>query len=86
MMEITKQDFEILFWIEYMNYNNPKLLSGQLEISEQKIKNKLLNLEKEELIKIEYRENKIYGSQLTEKGKEIWNNEKYDEWKEELGY
>jgi len=86
MVEITKKDFEILHWIEYMNYNNPKLLSEQLDISEDEAKKKLLDLEKRGLIKIENREGKIYGSQLTEKGKEIWNNQKYNEWKEELGY
>ena len=37
-------------------------------------------------IGFEYCEGKIYGSQLTEKGKEIWNDSKYNNWKKELGY
>jgi DNA-binding MarR family transcriptional regulator len=85
-MEITKKDFEILHWIEYMNYNNPKLLSKQLGSSKKEAENKLLELEKKDLIKTEIREKKIYGSQLTKKGKGIWNSKKYSKWKEELDY
>ena len=69
-----------------MNYNNPKLLSEQLNVPKKEAKNKLLELEKKYLIKIEIREGEIYGSQLTKKGKEIWNSKKYSKWKEDLGY
>ena len=85
-MKIAKKYFEILHWIEYMNYNNPELLSKQLNITKKEAENKLLELEKKDLIKIEIREGGIYGSQLTEKGKEIWNSKKYSKWKENLGY
>lgn len=85
-MKITKEEFEAIYWIEYMNYNNPKLLSKQINISEEEAKKLLLHFEKEDIIKIERRENKIYGSQLTKKGKEIWNDNSYKKLKEELGY
>lgn len=85
-MKIAKKDFEILHWIEYMNYNNPELLSKQLDITKKEAENKLLELGKKGLIKIETREGEMYGSQLTEKGKEIWNNKKRSKWKEDLGY
>lgn len=85
-MKITKEDFEILHWIEYMNYNDLRLLSETLGITKEDAEKKLLELEKRKLIKIEYRENKIYGSQLTEEGKKIWDDDNYLKWKLELGY
>ena len=84
--KISKKDFEILHWIEHMCFNNPKQLSEQVEISKQKAEKKLIQFEKRGLIKIEYREGKIYGSQLTDKGKQIWEDDKYLNWKLELGF
>ena len=83
---ISKKDFEVLYWIEYMNYNNPKLLSDQIGISEQEAEKKLNEFEGKELIEIENREKRIYGSRLTEKGKKIFNDSQHSKWKEELGY
>lgn len=85
-MKIAKEDFEILFWIHFMQFNNPKQLSQQMSISKEKAESKLKEFESKEWIEIEYREDEIYGSQLTEKGKEIWNDSEYDEWKQELGH
>lgn len=82
---ISKQDFKFLFLIDFMNYNDPNLLSDN-EISEKEAEDKLNELEKRGLIKIEHREGKIYGSQLTEKGKDIMEDKNYLEWKEEFGY
>jgi len=83
---ISKKDFEILYWIEFMKYNSPKQLSKVIEVSGGKLISNLKEFEKKGLISIEFREGKVYGSQLTEKGKAIWNNKKYLKWKEELGY
>jgi predicted transcriptional regulator len=85
-MAITKQIFEAIFHIEFMNQNNPELLSKAMEIQEKEATKILLELEKQGIIKIQKKENKIYGSQLTEKGKEIFNNKKYLNWKLKLGY
>ena len=85
-MKLTKEDFEIVYWIHFMQYNNPKQISQQMGISEEKAKSKLKEFEANGFIEIEYCEGKIYGSQLTEKGKEIWNDSKYNNWKKELGY
>ena len=83
---MERKEFEILHWIEYMNYNNPKQLSKQMEISEQEAEDKLRELADKDLIKIEFRNNQIYGSQLTEKGKAILEENGYGKWKEELGF
>ena len=85
-MALLKKDFEYLHWIEFMNYNNAKLLSVQMNVSVKGAEHTLLALQKRGLITIEFREDIIYGSQLTEKGKNLWNNKKYASWKEELGY
>lgn len=85
-MNITRADFEVLYLIEFMQFNNPNQLSEQMNISKEEATKKLKRFEKRGLIVIEYRENKIYGSQLTEKGKKIYSDSKYGGWKEELGY
>ncbi len=84
--EITKQEFEVLFNIEFMNITDPKTISSRLEISEKEAENILKKLEQKGLIKIEYRENKACSSQLTSKGSEVYENDKYLNWKLELGY
>ncbi len=86
MEKVSKKDFEILFYIEFGAFNDPKGLSSKLGISEKEAEEKIKEFEKRELITMEYREGKIYGSQLTEKGKQIWNNKKYLNWKVEGGY
>jgi hypothetical protein len=82
--KISKKDFEIIFSIEFILFNNPKQLSQQLSITEIEAEKKLLEFEAEGLIKIENREGKIYGSQLTKKGLAIFNDPKYEKWKKEL--
>jgi len=85
-VKVAKEGFEILHWIEFMGFNNPKLLSGQMSISKDEAEKKLKEFEEQGLIEIEYREGGIYGSRLTVKGKDIWNDDQYMDWKLELGY
>jgi DNA-binding MarR family transcriptional regulator len=85
-MTLTQEEFEIIYWIEYMGYNYPKKLSEIIGISEEDAKKTLIKLENDGLITIEMRDNAIYGSKLTDKGKEFFNDEQYKEWKEELDY
>lgn len=85
-LEISKRDFAILFYVEFQGDNYPKELAKQLKISENEAEAELLRLEKKGLIKIEYREGEIYGSQLTGEGAKIFNDDKYINWKVELGY
>jgi len=84
--EISEKDFEAIYWIEHMKLNNSLKLSSQLGISEKEAEEKLTELKEKELIDIENREGKIHSSQLTKKGKQIWDDEKYLNWKTELGY
>ncbi|MBS3141141.1 hypothetical protein J4405_03280 [Candidatus Woesearchaeota archaeon] len=83
---ITKEDFEILHWVEFMNYNDPKKLSQQMGLSEKEAEIKMKELEKNELIIRECRFGKLYGYKLTEKGLKIWNAKRYLNWKLGLGY
>ncbi len=85
-MKLTKKEFEALHLIEFMNYNNPELLSKEMKISNEEAENILYSLRNKILITIEERENEIYGSQLTNLGKEIWNSPEWEEYKIELGY
>jgi DNA-binding MarR family transcriptional regulator len=81
---IDREDFEALHWIEYMGLNNPNKLAPQLSISKEEANDKLIELERKGLIKIEHREGRIYGSQLTEEGKRVWEDDKYSTIREEL--
>jgi len=83
---IGKKEFEVIFWLEYMQMNNPDLLAEKMEINEVEARGMMLALEEEGYIEIERREGKIYGSRLTEKGKKEWSNDEYSKWKEEMGY
>ena len=69
-----------------MNYNYPKSISKQMGITEEKAEKKLKEFEKEGLIEIEMRDGEIYGSRLTKKGKNVWDDEKYFKLKGEPGY
>ena len=87
MGQISKKEFEAIFAIEFMNCNDPKCLSSSLGINNSDAIKLLEEFENRDWISIEYRGGKIYGSKLTGKGKEIWNDdEKYMDWKEEFGY
>ncbi len=83
---IDKKDFEFLYLVKFMNYNNPEVLSENVDISKEEAEGKMKELEKMGLIEIEYKEEEIYDSQLTKKGEEFWNDDKYSKWKIELGY
>jgi DNA-binding transcriptional regulator LsrR (DeoR family) len=85
-MKVTKEEFEAVYWIEYMGYNTPKLLSEIMNITEEEAERILNKLKERGLITIEIRENQFYGSKLTKEGKEIWNDEQYNKWKKDLGY
>jgi len=85
-MKISREDFEIIFWIEFMGYGDPSRLSGQMNKSEEGVEKRLRGLEERGLIKIELRDGKIYGSSLTSRGVEVFNDKQYLKWKLELGY
>lgn len=85
-IDLTKKEFEAIYLIEFMKYNNPKLLSEEMNITQEESENLIYNLQIKMLISIEERENKIYGSQLTNIGKAVWNFPEWEEYKLELGY
>jgi len=82
--KITKTDFEVLYQIEFLNINSIKSLRGRIGKDEKEVKTKLDKLEKEGLIVHDKNHIEIYS--LTNKGKEIFNDNKYKDWKLEFGY
>ncbi len=86
MMEITKNEFEVLYGIEFWNKGDPQGIANVTNISEKDAETLLKSLEEKGLIKIEIRDGKIYGAQLTSKGSEIYEDDKYLNWKLEWGY
>ena len=78
-MKITKKEFEVLF--------NIPLGKTDLERgykSDNKFEKVILKLEKKGLIRIEYREGKIYGFMLSKKGEISLKDSSYKEWADEF--
>ncbi|MEK6914686.1 MAG: hypothetical protein AABW83_03480 [Nanoarchaeota archaeon] len=82
--EISRKDFEIIFWIEFMNDSDPLRLADRLKISKDEAYKILLDFKDRGWIKIIDRDGKFYESNLTKKGREIFEDKNYDEWKEGL--
>ena len=83
-MELTKEDFEILYNIEMVGLNDPDRLGTRIRGTKEEVENKFKDLERRGLLEIEYRKGKFYGAQLTEKGKEIYNDSKYEKGVQEI--
>ncbi len=86
---MNKEKFSVLFAVGFWNPVNSdyfKGISEFLNLSKFKVKKIILELQKEKLIEIEYRENRFYATQLTKEGDKIYKDENYLKWKEELGY
>jgi DNA-binding MarR family transcriptional regulator len=84
IQKISREDFEILFWIEFMNDGDPLRLADRLKISKDEAYKNLLDFKNRGWIKIIDRNGKFYGSVLTEDGRKIFEDDKYDNWKEGL--
>jgi len=80
MSKISKRAFEVLYYIS-IGRNTPERLN---KLFGMEMSNVLIRLEKKELIKISYRDNKIYAFMETEKGNKLIYSEKYSEWFKEL--
>ena len=79
-MEIKQQEFETLWNIEKSWQSDPIKASDKTPESIKRYMKHFLKLDELELIKIEIRDNQIYGAVTTEKGKEILENKKYSSW------
>jgi len=77
---ISKSEFEALYYID-LGRNTPERLN---ELFGMDMSNVLIRLEKMELIKISYRDNKIYAFMETEKGNKLIYSEKYSKWLKEI--
>jgi len=80
MMNINRVEFETLWNIEKSWQSDPIKASDGSEESIREYEKMFCKLDKIGLIKIEIRDNKIYGAVATEKGKQILEDKKYDSW------
>jgi len=79
-MELNREEFETLWNIEKSWQSDPIKASDKTPESIKKYMRIFLKLDERELIKIEIRDNQIYGGIATEKGKQILEDKKYDSW------
>ena len=82
--KISRKDFEILFWIEFMNDSDPLRLADRLKISKDEAYQILLDFKNRGWINIVNRNGKFYESTLKKEGRKIFEDKRYDEWKEGL--
>lgn len=85
-MIITREIFKIIYAVGFWSDTSLKGIKFVTKLNEKKSEQLLKKLEKEEIVFIEYRNNKIYSSKLTKKGQKIFDDKKYLNWKVELGY
>ncbi len=78
--QLNKEEFETLWNIAYSWQTDPIKASDGTAESIKKYMKIFLKLDELGLIKIEIRDNQIYGATITEKGKEILKNKKYEDW------
>lgn len=79
-MKINQKEFEILWNIEN---SCPPYPTKEVDETPENIKKYMkifLKLDELGLIKIEIRDNQIYGAVTTEKGKKIIEDKKYEQW------
>ncbi|MBU0467143.1 MAG: hypothetical protein KJ718_05900 [Nanoarchaeota archaeon] len=79
-MEINQKEFETLWNIEKSWQSDPIKASDETPESIKKYLKIFLRLDEFGFIKVEIRDNQIYGVVTTEKGKQILEDKKYDSW------
>lgn len=79
-MEINQKEFETLWNLEKSYQTDPTKASDGTPESIKEHMKIFLNLEELGLIKIEIRDNQIYGAVATKKGREILEDNKYESW------
>ncbi|USN45434.1 MAG: hypothetical protein H6502_05285 [Candidatus Woesearchaeota archaeon] len=79
-MELNQEQFETLWNIEKSWQSDPSKASDETPESIKKHMKIFLELDEMGLIKIEIKDNQIYGAIATEKGKQLLEDKKYDSW------
>jgi hypothetical protein len=79
-MELNQVDFETLWNIEKSWQSDPEKASDGTKEDIEKYNKIFRKLDEMGLVKIEIRDNQIYGAVATEKGKQILEDKKYDSW------
>jgi len=82
-MEIEREDYEILWRIGNSWETDPEKAATSSGMSVQQSNHAFIRLENMGLIELEFREEKIYGASLTEKGKAVVEDEQYADWNPE---
>jgi len=79
-MDFNQEEFETLWNIENSWQSDPVKASDETPKSIKKYNKIFLKLDELKLIKVEIRDNNIYGAVATKKGKQILGYEKYASW------
>lgn len=79
-MELNQEQFETLWNIENSWQSDPIKASNETPESIKKYMKIFLELDEMGLIKIQIRDNQIYGAISTQKGKQIPEDKKYEAW------
>ena len=79
-MKINWEEFSVLWNIENSWQSDPVKASGKSQEDIKKYSKIFLKLDELELVKLEIRDNQVYGAIATEKGKQILKDEKYGAW------
>ena len=82
-MKLEKQEYEILYYISRGGRNSLERLEGMFD--SKVVLRAIEKLSKLGLIKISYRDNKIYGFMETTKGDNLLISEEYKDWYYEMG-
>jgi len=82
-MELNQVEFETLWNIENSWQSDPVKASDGTKKDIEKYNKIFRKLDERGLVKIEIRDNQIYGAVATEKGKQILEDKKYDSWSSE---
>lgn len=83
---MKKKDFEILFAIAFWHKGDSEGISQEVGITKKEAEKRLKEFEREGLIGIKMKNQKIYDLWLTKEGWKKFDDKKYLNWKLELGY
>lgn len=83
-MELSREEFEVLWKVEHSWENNPEYASDNTNESIAHFTKIFLQLESKQLIFIHIANNKIESANLTDRGLEVLTDAKYYEWSKEL--
>jgi predicted transcriptional regulator len=83
-VELSQEEFDVLWKVEHSWENNPEYASDNTNESIKKFTKIFLKLEEEQLLFIHITNNKIDSATVTDKGLHLLNDSHYYAWAHEL--